>query len=106
MHKHIEVEAYLVVGCRTQFLQEIGGKGGLRHAVVAALADVHVRKVARSAAYHLYALGVWELAAVLLHHHHVEPGNLSGGLLYEIAVSEGEGIGVHHYHAALTQSSL
>ena len=106
MHKHIEVEAYLVVGCRTQFLKEIGGKGGLRHAVVAALAYVHVRKVARSAAYHLYALGVWELAAVLHHHHHVEPGNLSGGLLYEIAVSEGEGIGVHHYHAALAQSSL
>ena len=97
--EQIEVEQHLRVGSVVESLQKVGRERRTTDCIVAAVDYADVLYVCNALLYHRFALCVCEERAVFFYYHYVQPFHLLGGLLYEVAMAEGEGVAVH-YNAA------
>ena len=81
-------------------LQEVGREGGAGDDVLRAFMHHHVRQMGHACAHHLETRAEREERGVFTHHEQMQGIAPLRRLLHQMAVAEGERIGVHHYRAS------
>ena len=99
--EEVDVEHHLRVRCVGKAFQEICGECRRAHGVVASLTHRHIIYMCDTAPYHRQTLVVAEKRSLLLHGNDIEPCHILRRLFHEIAVTQGERVGIHHYNACL-----
>ena len=103
----VQVEGDVSVGALLDGLDEVGREGGGAHGIAAAAQHVHVLKVLGALLDGVAPQTVGKAAGgIVEHRYYVQVVDLRGGLLHEVAVAEGEGVGVHDDDAVAALAAL